>query len=80
MVCGLMEILVTPCFLSTANFSSVMLSGRPASTVNSFTWSNGNVSFSLVISASSCEALSDVGVPPPKYTVSSVLPRITCAT
>ena len=31
MVCGLMEIRVTPCFFSTSSFSLVILSGLPAS-------------------------------------------------
>ena len=35
LVCGLMEIRVIPHLRSTSNFSLVMLSGLPASTVNS---------------------------------------------
>ena len=64
-VWGLTEILVTPCFNSTLSFSSVMLSARPASTVNSCTVSNTNVSFSFVSSLSSSAADNELGVPPP---------------
>ena len=59
-VCGLMLMRVTLCFFNTSSFSFVMVSGLPASTVNSLT---GYVSSLKILSRSF--ALSAVGVPPP---------------
>ena len=66
MVWGLMEILEIPWARRVFSLSSVMLSGRPASTVNSFTEERSNRSSIRVRMASSSSAFKAVGVPPPK--------------
>ena len=66
MVWGLMEIRLMPWEAKTFNFSSVMLSGRPASTVNSRTFFVSNSCSNLHKIASMSSAGSEVGVPPPK--------------
>ena len=55
----------TPFRRSTASFSAVMVSGRPASTVYSTTPPMSNLSFSRPSSRSICAAVRVVGVPPP---------------
>ena len=72
-VCGLMEILETFCFFKVINLSLVMLSGLPASTVNSFTLLKSKLSFNAFINLSNCAGSSVVGVPPPIYTELSSL-------
>ena len=64
-VCGLMEILVMSHFFNVSNFSLVMLSGRPASTVNSRQCDRSKLHRILRISRSSWYGSSVVGVPPP---------------
>ena len=54
-----------PSSFNTLSFSSVMLSGRPASTVNSATSSTGNTDFIFCMSWRNCSADKVVGVPPP---------------
>ena len=76
MVCGLTEIRLTPASFKTRSFSRVMLSGRPASTVNSR--SPAGVGFSISMSTFSSSAESAVGVPPPMYIVSSFFPAKAC--
>lgn len=56
---------VDPCARSTCSLSAVMVSGRPASTVNSRRALRSNAASSCVHSASSWRAESVVGVPPP---------------
>ena len=63
---GLIDILVMPSSLSIRSLSSVMLSGLPASTVNSLTPLMSKLSLTQRISSRSCPAETDVGVPPPK--------------
>ena len=74
MLCGLMEILVTPCVFMLRSLPSVMLSGRPASTVNSFDCSIGRYFSVIAIKRSNCSSDNDVGVPPPTYTLTICLP------
>ena len=65
----------TPRDLMTWSFSAVIVSGRPASMVNST--SAGSMLKPLItaaISESSCSADSVVGVPPPTYTLSIAVP------
>ena len=52
--------------LSTASFSAVMVSGRPASTVYSVQADRSMCSASSPMSRSSWGAVRVVGVPPPK--------------
>ncbi|MPN13332.1 hypothetical protein SDC9_160653 [bioreactor metagenome] len=73
-VCGLTLTRVTPCVLSTAIFSSSTVSGRPASTVYSSRCERSKLFSSSKSSASSCFAVSVVGVPPPMYTVLMLRP------
>ena len=75
MVWGFTEIRVTPNSFSTRSLSAVMLSARPASTVNSFTCEKSKVFRSRERSRSSWSGSSVVGVPPPMYTLSSTLSR-----
>ena len=65
MVWGFTEILVTPLRFKTSIFSGVMLSARPASTVNSFKWDRSKLPF--IFSRSLCiwKGSRVVGVPPP---------------
>ena len=51
-----------------------MVSGLPASTVNSRQVDISKLSFTVPSTRSSCSALSVVGVPPPKYTLSKRSP------
>ena len=78
-VCGLTEMRVTGYLRITSSFSRVILSGLPASTVNSSTCSKSKFSRIVPSSRSSWSASSVVGVPPPIYTVSSVFPCISFA-
>ena len=64
-----MDILLTPHCFNTSNFSFVILSGLPASTVNSFTVEKSQSSLILFMILSNCIAESVFGVPPPIYTV-----------
>ena len=73
-VWGLIEILETLCFFNVLSFSSVILSGRPASTVNSLTVLKSKFSLRLVINLSIWSGSNVVGVPPPIYTVLSSRP------
>ena len=66
MVCGFIEILVTPISRMTRSFSSVIVSGRPASTVNSVPLFMPYSRTAWDISRSSSPAVSTVGVPPPR--------------
>ena len=65
MVCGLIEIRVTGNLRMAFKTSSLIVSGRPASTVNSCTCSIGKSSVTFVSRRSICAAFSVVGVPPP---------------
>ena len=67
-VCGFTLTRFTPCETSTASFSSVTVSGRPASTVNSRQAERSKHAFVSASSRSSSGAVSVVGVPPPTYT------------
>ena len=69
-VWGFMLILPTPFFARDMSLSSVTVSGRPASTVNSLAGERSKLSRTSFRSSSSCSAESVVGVPPPIYTVS----------
>ena len=51
-----------------------MVSGLPASTVNSSVWLISNFSDTISISRLNCSSLKDVGVPPPIYTDLKFLP------
>ena len=53
-----------------------IVSGRPASTVNSRQVDISKLLFTVPSTVSSCSALRVVGVPPPKYTVSSLKPSL----
>ena len=64
-VCGLIEIRVTGYFRITFSFSFVILSGRPASTVNSCTVSIEKLCSIHESRRSNCPADNVVGVPPP---------------
>ena len=66
MVWGLMEMRVTPWRFNTSSFSRVMLSGLPASTVNSRTPDRSKRRSTSQITRSRCSAERAVGVPPPK--------------
>ena len=70
-VCGFMLILEAPIRFITSSFSFVTVSGLPASTVYSATLCTGKFSATADIISSSCSAVTDVGVPPPMYIVSS---------
>ena len=63
---GFTEIRPHPRRASTASFSAVMVSGRPASTVYSVQADRSMRSASSPMSRSSCPADRVVGVPPPK--------------
>ena len=65
MVWGLMEILWMLWNLKTSSLSAVMVSGRPASTVNSAQPSMGRNSSTADKTRWSWAALRVVGVPPP---------------
>ena len=70
MVWGFTEILVAPLSLMAISLSSVMVSARPASTVYSRILEMSMfLAIACIIFSISC-AESDVGVPPPIYTVS----------
>lgn len=57
-------------FFKTASFSSVIVSGRPASTVTSrMFFTSGNERYISSYNRSISSAVMLVGVPPPKYTV-----------
>ena len=58
----------TPCSFRAASFSLVMVSGRPASTVNSPQREKSNTPFIFPHRTASCSAVRVVGVPPPMYT------------
>ncbi len=73
-VCGFMLIRSTLFSFKAKRRSLSIVSGRPASTVNSRQVSILKLSFTVLSTLSSCSALSVVGVPPPKYTVSSLRP------
>ena len=62
-----MLILPAPAALMILSLSSVNVSGRPASTVNSLRFPVSNRSVILDSSSSSCDSFSVVGVPPPMY-------------
>ena len=64
-VCGLIDILVIPCFFNTRSFSTVILSARPASTVNSCTRPKSKYRYTAASSRSSSSGSKVVGVPPP---------------
>ena len=64
-VWGLTETRVTPCARRTASFSGSMVSGRPASMVDSAREVKSKLRSSLVSRRSICSAVSVVGVPPP---------------
>ena len=66
MVWGLTLTRSQPWARSTFSFSAVIVSGRPASTVNSRTEERSKLLSSAVQTSSSCWADSVVGVPPPK--------------
>ena len=72
---------VTPPACRAASFSRVMVSGRPASTVNSEHREKSNCSRIFPQRAASWGAESVVGVPPPIYTAQRVSPSalVTCA-
>ncbi len=78
MVCGFTDILPVPCLRSTFNFSSVILSGLPASTVNSTLLSTGKYLCNASKSLESCHSFSATGVPPPIYTLDSFLSLNIC--
>ena len=63
-----------PCRASTASFSRLMVSGRPASTVYSVQPARGRTSLHRVSSRSIWSALRVVGVPPPMYRERMVRP------
>lgn len=65
MVWGLTDTRVTPWAFKTANFSAVMVSGRPASTVRSPQREVSKDCSKAVSTRSSWSAASVVGVPPP---------------
>ena len=67
---------VQPFSLIVLSFASVIVSGLPASTVYSFTPDISKQCSMHFINAPSCSASIDVGVPPPKYTVSSFKPSL----
>lgn len=66
-----MLILVTPRGRIAFSLSIVMVSGRPASTVNSRQVLISNAQVMVSIKRANCSAESVVGVPPPIYTDSS---------
>ena len=66
-VCGLTLTRSTPWARRTRSLSSVIVSGRPASTVYSRSAPRSNSRSSAVHSLSSWAAFSVVGVPPPMY-------------
>ena len=74
-VWGFIDILVTPASLRTSSFSSVMVSGLPASTLYSPSVGAPKHSAIAPVSILSSSALSTVGVPPPIYTVCISSPR-----
>ena len=78
-VCGLMEILEIPCLRSTSSFSLSILSGLPASTVNSSRRDRSNLCSSADRSRSICIGSNVVGVPPPMYIVFTYLSANSCA-
>jgi len=71
-VCGFMLILSQPPSRIASSFSRVIVSGLPASIVNSRHFFISKEAFIAVISFVSCSAEKVVGVPPPIYTVSSL--------
>ena len=66
--CGFILNRSTPYDFITRSFSRVMVSGLPASTVYSCTPSSSKAPEISLKSLSSCDALIEVGVPPPIYT------------
>ena len=64
-VWGFTETRVTPWLRSTASFSAVMVSGRPASTVISSQAVRSKEVSKAVRTRSICSAVRVVGVPPP---------------
>ena len=64
---------VTPNSFKALSLSLVMLSARPASTVNSFTWEKSKEALTFDSSLLSSSGSSVVGVPPPIYTLSRIL-------
>ena len=73
-VCGLMLTRVAPAARMARSLSMVTVSGRPASTVYSRKWEKSKLLSTARNSVVSCSADRVVGVPPPKYTVSSRRP------
>ena len=69
-VCGFILILLTPCFLRTSKISLFIVSGLPASTVNSFILLKSNSLNNPFIKVSISSGDKVVGVPPPIYKVS----------
>ena len=74
MVWGFTEIRLAPPSRRAESFSRVMVSGRPASTVNSVPGAREKAVCSRSSRAASWGASRVVGVPPPMYTVRTVLP------
>ena len=74
MVWGFTEIRLPPPARMARSFSRVMVSGRPASTVNSVPGARAKASFTLSSRAASWPASRVVGVPPPMYTARTVFP------
>ena len=66
-----MLILSAPPFNIAVSLSLSIVSGLPASTVNSLHFVISKLLCTVSMSFSSCRALSVVGVPPPIYTLSS---------
>ena len=79
---GLMLMRLMPASRKARSFSWVMVSGRPASTVNSPQREKSNTWRIFPHRAESCRALRVVGVPPPMYTDTKESPRsfVTWAT
>ena len=73
-VWGFTEIRSVPARRSTASRSSVMVSGRPASTVNSPQADRSKARRRPDRARSSCSAVRVVGVPPPTYTARTRIP------
>ena len=65
-----------PAALRARSFSFVTVSGLPASTVYSLSVLKSKLFSTAANSLVKCSAESVVGVPPPKYTVSSFKPSL----
>ena len=76
-VCGLMLILFTPPCFASYNLSFVIVSGLPASRVNSFIFEKSKFSFNLSNIAFKWCGSRVVGVPPPIYIFSTYAPILS---